>query len=123
MIKIEGVETTLKAMRGKAKADAENIAKALEACARILYRKSQTLVPVDTGDLKQSGRVEVSGRGFGATAKVVYANEYAVPVHEILEAYHEPPTQARYLADAVVKVRGAMVARLKRQMTAGTKLV
>jgi hypothetical protein len=29
------------------------------------------------------------------------ASEYAAPVHEIIEAYHEPPTKAKFLEDPV----------------------
>src|SRR5215831_3428643 len=29
------------------------------------------------------------------------ASEYAVPVHEIIEAYHKPPTKAKFLEDPV----------------------
>lgn len=46
----------------------------------------------------------ILGYGFGSeinpkTRKP--ASEYAVPVHEIIEAYHEPPTKAKFLEDPV----------------------
>jgi hypothetical protein len=120
-VEVRGVETVLKAF-GKARREtSERIEDSLRKCAEILLRASQPLVPVETGFLKESGHVEVRGKGLHCTASVVYEARYAIYVHENLQAYHEPPTQARYLADAVPKVRGTMTALLKRQLTAGTR--
>lgn len=70
-----------------------------------IYDESQELVPVDTGKLKDSGFVEVRSTTRGATAVVGYAKggdpDYAVWVHEHLEVHHEPPTQAKFLEEAV----------------------
>lgn len=124
VIKIEGVQTSIMAMRKKATNTKKTVAEAMYQCAQIVYRKSQKLVPVDTGDLKRCGRV-VRGpqTGLQSVSYVEYVNEYAVPVHEILTAYHEPPTQARYLADAVSASRGTMTAAVKRQVLAGTRMI
>lgn len=119
-IVITGLEATLKAMKAKDKAVGTNIAAGLKKCAEILLAASQKLVPVDTEALKKSGRVVVKGVGLGATATVEYGGPeapYAYVVHERLDLKHAPPTQARYLADAVPKVRGTMTAALKRQLT------
>lgn len=116
---ITGVERVLSAQRGMAKKDAGNIAAGLVKCAWILLRVSQKYVPVATGALKASGHVESSGSGFGAKASVVYDTLYAIYVHENLNAYHTPPTSARFLARAVPQVRGAMTAVLKRQINVG----
>jgi hypothetical protein len=115
-VKVDGVHATLRALAKTKRNDGEAIADGLYVCAVTLYKKSQELVPVDTGDLKESGRVWQYGTGFNARATVEYVNDYAVPVHEILTAEHAPPTQARYLADAVHKSRGTMAARLKREL-------
>lgn len=71
-----------------------------EICRKALepvFEESQYLVPVDTGELKASGFLEADRRG----AQIGYAKRgdpfYAVFVHEQLENYHEPPTQAKFL--------------------------
>lgn len=67
-----------------------------------IFNESQQLVPVDTGTLKSSGAVTPPQRqgdiiegaiGYGGAA-----SSYAFIVHERLDTYHEPPTQAKYLA-------------------------
>lgn len=118
-IEIVGVNAALKANSKARSKDAINIAEGLEKCANTLLKASQPLVPVDKGLLKASGHVEVTGKGMAAQALVVYDAPYAFVVHERLDVHHEPPTQARYLADAIPKVRGSMTALLKRQMLAG----
>lgn len=135
-IRITGLQGTLRAV-GKAKEKtSKTIAEGLRTAAETLLKESQKLVPVDTGALKASGRVEVSGTAMGARAQVVYGGgvvidisqepdpagttfrtvDYAYVVHERLDVYHRPPTQARFLADAVPKVRGTITAAMKRQV-------
>ena len=122
-VSVTGIEATLQAQKNMAKADAINIAVGLKKCADVLLRASQKLVPVahprvHVVNLKEHGKATVTGVGFGAKAAVTYDNYYAAYVHEDLEAYHKPPTQAKYLSAAVPKVRGTMTAILKRQLAA-----
>lgn len=71
-----------------------------------IYETSQMLVPVDTGDLKESGFIDVdrSPRGRSITGVVGYGDNgfphYALLVHENLEFFHEYPTQAKFLEEA-----------------------
>lgn len=107
---------------GKASAEIKKrIDEALVTCAEVLLRKSQELVPVDTEALKKSGRVVTNDKkGLAAAATVEYGGPtapYAFIVHERLGVYHAPPTQARYLADAVPMVRGTMTSIIRRQVT------
>lgn len=118
-VKVDGLKATLQAMGKSRKKDGITIAAGLLGAAETLFRKSQELVPVDIGNLKESGRVWQYGVGMTAVAAVVYESPYAVPVHEVLDNYHAPPTQARYLADAIPRVRGSMVAKLQRQVRVG----
>lgn len=67
--------------------------------ALIVLRESNKLVPVDTGNLRQSGFFEPVQTGPPAVI-VAYGAEYAVHVHEDLEARH-PTGQAKFLQDAV----------------------
>ena len=144
-IRITGLEGVLKA-NGKAKQKMKKtVSETLVQCANILLRKSQKLVPVDTGALKSTGRVEVNEKaGLAAEAKVVYGGGlkvklpgfgggvltpdaitkvvgYAFVVHERLEVYHAPPTQARFLADAVPAVRGTISSVAKRNVAVAVK--
>lgn len=80
---------------------------------RKIFDKSQTYVPVETGELKRSGFFEVTPAKVGSdlkqvkdgTIRIGYAlhgePDYAVHVHENLEAYHEPPTRAKFLDAAI----------------------
>lgn len=74
-------------------------------------------VPKDTGELLRSGYAEAVdaptglGRiniqvGYGANDQP----DYAVIVHENLEAHHASPTQAKYLQQAIVDQVGTMLA-------------
>ena len=120
-IEVKGVEAVLQAFGKARKETGKRIEDSLRQCGEILLTASLPLVPVQTGKLKGSGRVEVRGRGLAATASVIYEAPYAIFVHENLEARHAPPTQARFLADAIPKVRGTMTALLKRSLTAGVR--
>jgi len=79
------------------------IADAINEVMRGVFAKSQEFVPVETGDLRNSGvfipASPDSGDGF-PHAEITYGNAsvtYAVFVHEELENFHLPPTQAKYL--------------------------
>jgi hypothetical protein len=69
--------------------------------ANDVLNESKKIVPVDTGNLKGSGRVEppvVSGSG--VSVEVTYggaAAPYALYVHEDLNASHAPGKSAKYL--------------------------
>lgn len=83
----------------------------LEAAGSEIMAVSEVLCPKDTSTLVNS-RFEEPARQEGDVIRVVigygrgdavnpkdgkHPSQYAVPVHEILEARHEPPTQAKYL--------------------------
>lgn len=109
-VTITGVGNVLKAFGDKKKDMEFKIHEALGRCAAVVYRKSQKLVPRDTEALAHSGRVETNDKkGKGAQFEVVYGDEeafYALYVHEDLTKKHAPPTQAKFLEDAVRLTRG-----------------
>ena len=99
--------------------DAIKIATGIEKCLGIVLRKAQYYCPVLTGALYASGRIEVEGKGFGTKGTVEFGGldaPYAVPVHERMDVYHEPPTCAKYLERAARESRGTMTALMKRQI-------
>lgn len=76
-----------------------------------LLEKSQAVVPVDTGALKESGFVESEGSGYGTVVTVGYAEEYAPLVHEFSRngrKFLEGP--ARKNKSALRKIVGEAVA-------------
>lgn len=103
----------------------------LDAMGDIIMAESLEQCPIETGTLRRSARVgrldpggQIRGRGnkyigasgFSGDGHVILgygfgdeinpitrrpASEYALPVHEIIEAYHKPPTKAKFLEDPV----------------------
>jgi hypothetical protein len=91
------IEIFAKAGRGAGAA----LVQATMQSAYDIFEDSQMVVPVDTGALRASGQVrppEVSGTnvevviGYGGPAA-----DYAIYVHEDLEANHAPGTSAKFL--------------------------
>lgn len=116
---VTGVDATVQSLRVRFDSNVKRaITIAVKAHAQEVYELSQELVPVDKGPLKASGRIELSRDENGLmVAKVVYGGEtapYALWVHENLEAYHAPPTQAKYLERAVAAARPNRKEILKR---------
>lgn len=84
--------------------------------AQDVMKDSLVEVPKESGVLARSARIMpieetpkslsiTFGYGFGdeVSPETGYvAAEYAVPVHEILEAIHPPPTKAKYLEDPLL---------------------
>lgn len=66
---------------------------------RLVMNESQTLCPVEFGNLRASGYVSdpvVLADGT-ILLSIGYSSEYAVYVHEIVTNYHKPPTMAKFL--------------------------
>ena len=78
---------------------------AIEFALQAVMDTSQELVPVDTGALKASGFIQVFRMRSTIQGVAGYAAGgspfYAALVHENLEFYHIPPTQAKFLEEAV----------------------
>ena len=65
-----------------------------------LLKESNNLVPIDKGNLRKSGKVELIKKGNNPVAKVSYGDSrvtYAAAVHEINKNYKEPGTGWKYL--------------------------
>jgi hypothetical protein len=78
------------------------------------------ICPKDTGALRRSGYVGVLRKGkWNIDASVGYTMEYAIYVHEILDAYHAPPTRAKWLEETyarnLAKVEKSLERELKRR--------
>lgn len=149
-IKVQGVKTVLKALHASGRKDRMNMADGLRKCAEIVLKKSQEFVPVDTGSLKDSGRIETVGKGLEARSYVIYGGKnftrkretytvgapgfertktrykfpknplYAWIVHERMDLKHKPPTKAKYLSDAVKATHARMVTTMRWKMKSKT---
>lgn len=74
------------------------LGRAARGHAHKVLKRSKQLVPVDTGLLKSTGRVHKQViRKYDVIVTISYDTKYAIYVHEILEAWHAPPTMAKFL--------------------------
>jgi hypothetical protein len=67
---------------------------------RLLQRLSMKLVPIQTGNLRGSADTLMKGSGLQSAAEVIYATEYALFVHENLDAAHGTEFNTKH-ADAI----------------------
>ena len=82
----------------------EHSLEALDRVLRPTFELSQKYVPVDTGDLKASGFLEVTSSGGRDNATIGYGKggkpPYTVFVHEMTEIPHKQPTRSKFLQAA-----------------------
>lgn len=83
-----------------------------------LMRKSQEIVPVDTGYLKSTAYTLKKGYALRTVVYVGYTASYAIYVHEILTARHTPPTKAKFL-EGVARSRYFQIHKIIAQELAG----
>lgn len=116
---VTGVEAIVRAI-GKATSEtAIKIDEGLQKCGAVILKKALYYCPVDTEALRKSGRVEVTGKGFGAKVSIVFGGDtapYSLYVHENLEANHAAPTCAKFLERAVRETRGTCTSIIKRTL-------
>ncbi len=102
-------------------------AKALEQSlykeAAAVFAQSQMEVPVDTGNLRNSGQL---GLPFTENGQVVVeisyggaAADYGIYVHEDLEARHNPGTNAKFLEGPLKRQIKGMATRLSASVARG----
>jgi hypothetical protein len=100
MKEMRGLKEMLTKLRDLKKNFPDKVANELYLTGQILMTESKRRVPVDTGTLRASGQVSKPERhGRKVSVTLSYggaASDYAVPVHENLEAQH-PHGQAKYL--------------------------
>ena len=86
------------------------------AMEKHVKKPSQRLCPKDTGDLRKSAYVSVTRKGKNIEALVGYKTHYAIFVHEILSAYHKPPTMAKFLEAAIAQNIEKLHAQIDRDV-------
>jgi hypothetical protein len=94
---LQVVRAAIQAHRSQTK---KNVRAAVIVVALFVQRESQQIVPVDTGNLKNSAstRPDASGK---PKAQVVYTAAYAIFVHEIERYKHAPGKESKFLVKAV----------------------
>ncbi len=101
------------------------LARALYEVVQEIFAASQLLVPVDTGALKSSGHVEPpSIDGMRVTVLMGYggaAAPYALTIHEDLNMYHTPPTQAKYVETPVMVYASNFATKLGERIRVAMK--
>ena len=124
---VTGVENTVRALGELKRKTGIKISTAIVQCNQLIFIESQRLVPKETGALAATARQEVTGEGFGARGTISYGDpsagvDYAAVVHEDATAAHAPPTQFKYLAQAVRNRRAACQRVVGRQFLSGTEV-
>lgn len=115
MAKVEGLESIIRRLKTVAGETAGGVERGLMMGAAEVFREAQRLVPIDTGNLKGSGSIRKEGSGFQTDAIISYGANYAIFVHENLEAQHAAPTQAKFLEQPARELRPRVVQIIRRE--------
>lgn len=118
-MRVTGFEATLSGLEDMKKSEQRRLESAADKCSQIVFHRSQVLVPVDTTALKKSGKREKKrGPGGAPMWEISYGGPtapYALWVHEDLSKHHAPPTQAKYVSQAVDDTRVVQEAMIQRE--------
>lgn len=84
----------------------KGLRRGLQKAGLALQRESMKIVPVQTGDLRESAFTRTEGEGFGTRVVVGYTAKYALFVHEILDNAHGAEFNRKH-ASKIAAARGA----------------
>lgn len=105
---VQGVKDIKAAIGRHKKATAVGLRVGLYRAGLFLQRESQKIVPVDESTLKPSATTRMEGEGLKSAVVVGYGTDYAVYVHEDMEARHKPGKSAKYLEKPLREKRGRL---------------
>ena len=98
MIAITGMTRVLSNMRKSKITMGSTFERNLKRAGLFLQRKSMQVVPIDKDILRPSANTrKISGKDWTTDVVVSYHTDYAVYVHEDLNARHKSGKQAKYL--------------------------
>lgn len=97
------------AFKAKTKRTAKGFRAGLIQAGAFLQRESMKIVPIKTGDLRESADTQWEGSGFDTVVTVGYGTDYALYVHENLEARHKPGKEAKFLEKPLREKRDRMI--------------
>jgi len=92
---------------------------ALDEYAEKVLAESQTLVPVETGNLRDSGEIDyidVGGGNFPQVA-ITYTADYALYIHEDLQLNHPNGGQAKYLEQPMNEDAPELIKNIQTRIT------
>lgn len=116
-LKLMGVGRLVRALNTNQKKHQKGMKRGLYRGGLYLQRESQKIVPVDKNVLRNSANTRVEGSGFTLACYVSYSTDYAIHVHENLEAQHKPGKQAKYLEEPLRTKRE----HIRREIRDGAK--
>jgi len=96
-VSVTGQSAIAQNLRNFRKEQAKGVSIGLKLAGLFLQRESQLIVPIDTGALRNSAFTRSVGEGFDTRVGVGYSQDYAIYVHEDLNARHAPGKVAKYL--------------------------
>lgn len=107
LIKITGINKVIANMKIASSLSVSRIAINLKKAGLFIQRESQKIVPVDLNNLKPSARTDSKGQGSNTDVIVHYGAgaDYAVFVHEDLDARHKPGKRAKFLESVIKEKR------------------
>ena len=108
-VKLQGFDKFRRSLKKVESKYEKRFADALKVMGLFVQRESQQIVPIDTANLKRSAFTRSSGRGFKVEVRVGYTAEYAIYVHENLEANH-PVGENKFLEKILRVKRSEMMA-------------
>lgn len=112
MIRITGMSNILSNLKKASKGYGAKVEAGLKNAGLFVQGESQRIVPVDTANLKGGAFTRnVGGKGFKTDVVVGYVADYAVYVHENLDASHKPGKRAKYL-ESVVREKRSEIFRI-----------
>lgn len=94
---VQGLKRITIALKKHRGAVAKGVRVGLFRGGLFLQRESQKIVPVDLNVLRPSANTRMEGEGIESAVIVSYSTDYAVYVHEDMEARHKPGKSAKYL--------------------------
>lgn len=111
-MQIIGIKQLTKKLQDNGKSKGKGMRKGLYRAGLMLQRASQKLVPIDTSNLKNSASTRMEGQGLSSSVIIGYGTEYAIFVHENLEAQHKVG-QAKYLEQPLREMKSELQAEIK----------
>jgi hypothetical protein len=117
MAHVEGIRKVKDALARRRAFYAAGVERGLVKAGLQLLRASMPLVPVDLGPLVNSGPAvtRAEGKGFDTVMIVGYGQDYAVHVHENLEAAHKEGKQAKFLEQPLNEMRSDLSKTVRQE--------
>jgi len=109
---MSGMDGVMRNLMKISKQAERNLEQSITEGSHVILDRSNELVPVATGELKDSGKVEKPSR---LESEVTYDADYAIHVHEDLEAFH-PHGQAKFLQTAISEKSKEIIHKINEEL-------